>query len=136
MKKIFLTAVLAVLSWIVFAQQEPSTNQNPRYKESQDKYSKMIDSLVKWHGVTLQQTYKAYDWYEARQARRQQRREWRHQQIMTHGYDNGYYFNGYYNNFGFGRYGTYPYYNSRFNYFPYNYPYRPNRWNIGVGFGW
>ncbi|WP_207535664.1 hypothetical protein [Desertivirga arenae] len=58
-------------------------DQNPRYKESLQKYTPIADSLTKTLGTTTQQTYKAYDFYEARLARRSQRREWRHQENMN-----------------------------------------------------
>ena len=131
MKKLIYVAVLLALPFITLAQIKYSGNddQNSRYRESQERYSKMTDSLVQWHGMTLQQTYKAYDWYEARQARRQQRREWRHERIMTHGYNNGFYYNGYY---------PYGYDNYRYNnYYPsINYGQPWNGWSVGVGFGW
>ena len=63
-------------------------DQNPRYKESQERYIKQTDSLSNTEGITLQQTYKAYDWYEARLERRQQNREWRHQQNFNRSYFN------------------------------------------------
>jgi hypothetical protein len=61
-------------------------DQNPRYKESLQKYAPLADSLTKSLSTTLQQTYKAYDFYEARLARRAQRREWRHQENMNRPY--------------------------------------------------
>ena len=61
------------------AQERFAPDQNPRYKESLNKYIKLADSLTKTQGTTLQETYKAYDWYEARLERRQQRRSWRQQ---------------------------------------------------------
>ena len=139
MKKLFYVIAFLGVPILTYAQQSPAADQNPRYQESQDRYSKMADSLVKWHGVTLQQTYKAYDWREARAERRKQRREWRHQERMVNGYDYGWggYYNGYYDNFGYGSY----YNNYRNNYYPGYYPYsnyhnRVNGWSVGVGFGW
>ncbi|GAA3960957.1 hypothetical protein [Mucilaginibacter dorajii] len=123
------TVLCGLYSGIVNAQQITLlADQNPRYRESQIKYSSGADSLNSLHGTTIQDTYKAYDWYEAKLERRQQNREWRHQERM-----NGYFdytpswglYDNYYSpsiNFGFG-----------------------NRWgrggwggrsSIGVGFGW
>jgi hypothetical protein len=123
------TVLCGLYSGIVSAQQTTLlVDQNPRYRESQFKYSQGADSLNSLHGTTIQDTYKAYDWYEAKLERRQQNREWRHQERM-----NGYFdytpswglYDNYYSpsiNFGFG-----------------------NRWgrggwggrsSIGVGFGW
>lgn len=109
-------------------------DQNPRFRESLDHYSKMIDSLVLWEGVTIQHTYKAYDWREARTARRQQRRQWRHEEEMNRRYYyNDYYWPDYYP----GRRGyyytpnySYPYYNPYYN----RYSPRWKRFDFGRGF--
>ena len=155
MKNLFYVAILLVLPTMSYSQpNSTASDQNIRYKESQDRYAKMIDSLVSWHGVTLQNTYKAYDWYEARQARRQQRRAWRHEERMANGYyyDNyynnydSYYNNAYYSNYRYGRYQSdrryYPssyyspsYYSPSF-YPSFNYRNRSSGFSIGVGFGW
>ncbi|MDN5284004.1 MAG: hypothetical protein JWR38_278 [Mucilaginibacter sp.] len=74
-------------SGIVNAQQTGlAPDQNPRYLESQYKYARVADTLNSLHGTTIQNTYKAYDWYEAKLERRRQNREWRHQERMN-GYD-------------------------------------------------
>ncbi len=91
-------------------------DQNPRYKESQERYYKSADSLNSQHGTTIQNTYKAYDWYEAKLERRRQRREWRHEERM-----NGYYddytpylsFDYSYSPFGRSRYNYGNYYGGR-----------------------
>lgn len=72
-------------------------DQNPRFAESVNKYSKIADSLTRSQGTTVQQTYKAYDWYEAREERRQLRRERNHQYSfsMGLGYGNPWYYPGY-----------------------------------------
>jgi hypothetical protein len=131
--KMIIAAVVAICGLFVNAASAQQTalvaDQNPRYKESQAKYARGADSLNSLHGTTIQNTYKAYDWYEARQERRQQNREWRHQERMN-GYSNyapswGLYDN-YYSpsiNFGFGnRWGRGGYWGGRS--------------RIGVGFGW
>jgi len=88
------------------AQERFAPDQNPRYKEGLNRYIKLTDSLTKNQGTTLQQTYKAYDWYEAKLERRQQRRYWRqHSCFYPH---NSWYGPGFY----------YP-----------NYFYRPYYWN-------
>jgi len=75
-------------SGIVNAQQTALLpDQNPRYMESQRKYAMGADSLNSLHGTTIQNTYKAYDWYEAKLERRRQNREWRHQERMNGYYD-------------------------------------------------
>jgi hypothetical protein len=133
MKTKIIIAALAVLgglhSGVASAQQTALlADQNPRYTESQAKYARGADSLTSLHGTTIQDTYKAYDWYEAKLERRRQNREWRHQERMN-GYSDyapswGLYDN-YYSpsiNFGFGnRWGR---------------GYWGGRSHIGVGFGW
>jgi hypothetical protein len=106
------------------AQQSTlSPDQNPRYKESERKYARVADTLNSEHGTTIQNTYKAYDWYEARQERRQQNREWR-QSNSYYDYTPSWNLYGGY---------SYPYIFNR------NYGYG-NRWggrsHWGVGFGW
>ncbi len=104
MKRIFYTAILLTLPVMAYCQQLAfAADQNPRYKESQDRYLKMADSLTTFHGITIQQTYKAYDWYEAKLERRKQNREWRHQERMNRRYITSYYpdynpYNNYYGN--------------------------------------
>jgi hypothetical protein len=116
---------------IVKAQQAfLAADQNPRYMESQAKYTAMADTLNALHGTTIQNTYKAYDWYQDKLDRRKQNREWRHQEIMNGAYS-------YSPSWGiFGGYSSYPFGN-------YGYGYG-NRWGRGgfwgprasVGIGW
>jgi hypothetical protein len=100
-------------------------DQNPRYMESQAKYSAMADTLTALQGTTFQNTYKAFDWYESKLERRKQNREWRHQEIM-----NGSYYSPSISLFG--GY-SYPFGN-------YGYGYYGNSWgsraSVGIGFGW
>jgi hypothetical protein len=71
-------------SGVASAQQTALlADQNPRYRESQAKYARGADSLTSLQGTTIQDTYKAYDWYEAKLERRRQNREWRHQERMN-----------------------------------------------------
>ncbi|KAA8483622.1 hypothetical protein BDE36_3202 [Arcticibacter tournemirensis] len=119
---LYLLSLLAILTLSVKAQQANLTSdQNPRYKESQQQYMKNADSLTKNQGTTVQQTYKAYDWYEARLERRQQHREWRHQENLNNGY--------YYNNYWQGYYNPYNWRSSGF----YIQPSLYFRWNNGRG---
>jgi len=116
------------------AQQAPlAPDQNPRYHESATRYMLVADSVNRLQGTTVQNTYKAYDWYTARQERRQQNREWRHQERMYGGYYSyspgwsiygGYSpYNNYYSNFGWGGYGN-------------RWGGYGNRWGVGLGWGW
>ncbi|MBK7885038.1 MAG: hypothetical protein IPJ81_15590 [Chitinophagaceae bacterium] len=52
-------------------------DQNPQYMQSQNKYMAMADSLTAWHATTLQNTYKAYDFFEAKAERKAERRDFR-----------------------------------------------------------
>lgn len=65
-------------------------DQNPRYLESLNRYARVADSLTRMEGTTIQQTYKAYDWYQARQERRQRRLEWRRSNRPSDHYFRGY----------------------------------------------
>ncbi|MDR6945396.1 hypothetical protein [Mucilaginibacter pocheonensis] len=121
----------SLYSGIVKAQQTNlAPDQNPRYLESQYKYARSADSLNSLHGTTIQNTYKAYDWYEARLERRRQNREWRHQERM----------NGSYYDYTpwWGLYGGYSYYPySNFGYsFGNHYGRRGGRTSFGIGLGW
>ncbi|WP_316810492.1 hypothetical protein [Pedobacter heparinus] len=81
-------------------------DQNPRYQESRAKYIELADSLNRDQGSTVQQTYKAYDWYEAREEKRKLRRERNYQLNLNSGYYYGspyYYPSISYGNYGFGR---------------------------------
>ncbi|HSN61458.1 MAG TPA: hypothetical protein VLR49_11015 [Ferruginibacter sp.] len=48
-------------------------DQNPQYSISKEKYMGLADSINKFHSTTLQNTYEAYDWYDAKQKRRSDR---------------------------------------------------------------
>ncbi|HUP13776.1 MAG TPA: hypothetical protein VM187_16255 [Niastella sp.] len=98
------------------ASQSLAPDQNPNFNISRLKYMNLKDSLLTASNTTVQQTYKAYDWYEARQERRNARREAR----RYTSYYSDYYYHPYYN--GWNNYG---YYNSW------------NLWNAfrpGIGF--
>ncbi|RYZ22262.1 MAG: hypothetical protein EOO16_09820 [Chitinophagaceae bacterium] len=106
MTKSLLILLAASLSLSAAAQSEP--DQNPQFAVSREKYLKIADSLNRWHATTLQNTYKAYDWYEARAERRDSRRNNRQAVRLAraqrqsyydpYAYSNPYYYNPYYNN--------------------------------------
>ncbi len=60
----------SLLTSVLHAQEALSPDQNPAFAVSRDKYLPIADSLTALHSTTLQSTYKAYDWYEAREERR------------------------------------------------------------------
>jgi hypothetical protein len=89
-----------------YAQKvDPIKDQNPRYQMSRAKYIEQADSLNRTQGSTVQETYKAYDWYEAREERRKLRRERNFQLNLNSGYYYGspyFYPSISYGNYGFG----------------------------------
>lgn len=122
MKAFRLIAIMLLGSSMAFAQDKQLVaDQNPRYAESRDHYMRVADSLTSNQSTTVQDTYKAYDFYEARMERRQERRAFRRQAILSGAY-NGYYNNswGYYSPYGWGN-------NINAMWFPSN--------RLGLGFG-
>lgn len=90
--------------------QVPVFDQNPNYRVSMEKYMMQKDSLLVNLGETVQDTYKAYDWYEAKQERKALKRQYRHEERMArakygrsyysdYGYNYNYGYNGYYRNY-------------------------------------
>jgi hypothetical protein len=63
--------------------QETQHNQNPNWKKSLEKYEANKDKLTQTQGTTEQKTYKAYDWTEAKNERKQQRRDYRQQRALA-----------------------------------------------------
>lgn len=105
MKALSIYSLLFLAFCVSIARAQQSglvDDQNPRYAESRNHYMKAADSLTSEQGTTVQQTYKAYDWYQARLERREQRREWRRQEYMDGGYYYNNYWPGYYNPYTWG----------------------------------
>jgi len=98
------------------AQEQLAPDQNPNYKRSQEKYMAQSDSLIASEGQTLQRTYQAIDEFHLkkrqRQARKQQKREWKHEERMARYSNPGYRYSGNYGNYG---------YNNGYGYNPYGY---------------
>jgi Skp family chaperone for outer membrane proteins len=116
MKKLLLFYSLALITIAVNAQEASTTaDQNPNYKTSLEKYKSQQDKLVATMNTTVQDTYKAYDWYEAKQERKQQRiadrRERRLYELQNYG--------NYYNPYNY-NYDPFP---VPFRYSPYNFRY-------------
>jgi hypothetical protein len=106
-KKYIISFLMSFMSLLGYAQVGNIPDQNPRYGNSLKKYTVLTDSLLQSQGSTVQQTYKAYDWYEAKQERRALRRERRHQERMANPYYDWYpsvnLYSGWgYNNWGWG----------------------------------
>ncbi|WP_430614219.1 hypothetical protein [Flavobacterium sp. JP2137] len=74
MKQLLNVLVLSVAMLTAVSAAAQVADQNPNYRESQDKYMRINDSLTATLGTTVQQTYKARDWYDEREERRALRR--------------------------------------------------------------
>lgn len=114
MKSILLAASLVVVATLSGTAQNLAQDQNPSFMVSQARYMKMADSINSWHGTTLQDTYKAIDYYEDKLALRASRKAWRRELRMERARNSGWY-SGYYNDYSY----------------PYNSYYRP----YGTGWG-
>ena len=115
MKKILLPYFLFLI--VTVKAQENNTaaaGQNPNYKVSLEKYKTQQDKLLATMNTTVQDTYKAYDWYEANQERKQQRVENRRERRLYELQNYGNYYNPY-NNY----------------YDPYTIPYRYSPYYFG-----
>jgi len=134
MKAIF-SFFLLLMAFASFAQTQTSLepDQNPNYLQSQNRYMMMKDSLIASENTTPQQTYKAYDWYQAKLDNRAARRETRREIRLANAYNYNNYYSPYnygYNNFGYNNFG--------FNNFGYNnwwsmrplIGYRSGNWNF------
>ena len=87
LKAVSIIIILLVRLNSVSAQHAKlAADQNPRYMESQLRYQKAADTLIQSHGITLQETYRAYDWFEARLERRRLRSERRDHAIFNRRY--------------------------------------------------
>ncbi|MEH6308570.1 hypothetical protein RYH73_23160 [Olivibacter sp. CPCC 100613] len=116
-KGIFHSFFLLLLSFLtVNAQEVKFSDQNPNFNRSLQRYAATSDSLLRYQGSTIQQTYKAYDWYQARAERKALRRERRHlERIANPSYNDWYYPSiglGYY---GYNNWGWSPYVGVGFN---------------------
>lgn len=128
MKSLLLLLALA-FSISVFSQ-DLAPDQNPNYMVSLQKYMSMKDSLMTTMNTTVQQTYKAYDWYQAKLERKQTRVENRNlRRLYNASYNNSY--NRWNSPYNYNYYG----YNNRWN--NSRYYYRPNiGYNTGHWWFW
>lgn len=124
MLRTIFTLIVAGIAVSSFAQQPAlADDQNPNFHISRDKYMQLKDSLLTVSNTTTQETYKAYDWFEAKAERRQERREQRR-------YNNSYLpYNNYWNS------GYYPSYNYWDNGYRSRYNNRWSNWNIWPNIG-
>jgi hypothetical protein len=129
MKKLFTIAALGLFIVSANAQTNLAPDQNPNYKVSMDKYMDNNATKVAAMNTTIQETYKAYDWREAKQQRVTDRRNLRRDRRMFNSLNNGWN-NGWNNglnnnwNFNYGRGGNR--WNNNWN----------NNWNNGWNNNW
>lgn len=106
MKKILPIIVLSFFTCNGLIAQNLAPDQNPNYKQSLEKYLALKDSLILFEGTTLQQTYKAIDFMQAKEDRRNERRADRRfrrnnrsMNRFNRNFDNGFYgYNNFYGN--------------------------------------
>ncbi len=118
MKKLLLSIIVAAAGFAANAQ-DLAPDQNPNYKMSLDKYTASYATLQSSNNVTLQNTYKAYDWSTARLERKAERRNDRREMRLYNRYNNYNSCNNYYDD--------YDYYNNDYNNRRYQYR-NNNRW--------
>lgn len=126
MKKFYTLLVLffAGVTW-VNAQTVTLPDQNPNYLQSQNKYMGVKDSLLVYSNTTIDQSYKAYDFYQARLERRQQRRDRRYNIRMTRAE------NSYYPSYNYGGYNSWNNWSNYGSYFIPRVGYRTGNWFFG-----
>ena len=108
MKKILLSG-LGFIFWVMaFAQENLAPDQNPNYTVAVAKYAGNAAQLQTTNNTTVQNTYKAFDWYENKQEKKQERLQFRRELRLMQAQNTFYnrpwyndYNNNYYNN---GRY--------------------------------
>lgn len=88
-----LATMLCLTVTIGTSAQTLLPDQNPRYRESLQAYLFKEDSLTMNEGTTVQQTYKAYQYFVAKQERKDQRRQWRQDRRVLR--NSGYTYNDY-----------------------------------------
>ncbi|MBX2930758.1 MAG: hypothetical protein KF781_02285 [Chitinophagaceae bacterium] len=73
-------------------KEQIASDQNPNYMVSQTKYVKQAEELQKTMNTTQQQTYKAYDWYEAKLEKKENRIKTRQQVRINRSLSNNFYY--------------------------------------------
>ena len=69
----YILGSLALVMSLGTTAQELVPDQNPNYRISAEKYAEKSEELTANQGETIQETYKAYDWREAKEEAKQQR---------------------------------------------------------------
>ena len=138
------TGLIMMSSISTFAQD---ADQNPNWHNSADKYATQASDLTATQSTTVQDTYEAYDWREAKAEEKQERQDRRYNlrtmriqsrynyyrpyqygNFHHNNWNNGYYNNGWNNNgWNNGCYGN--------GYNNYGYWGKPNYTNLLIGAG-
>lgn len=105
MKKMLTVLVCLITVLNIKAQQAP--DQNPDFATSRAKYMGGKDSLLKYMGATSQQTYKAYDYMEEKERKKEEKTAFKRQLKLTRAMGGAYpapYQSGYngYSNYNYG----------------------------------
>lgn len=101
-----LAAVALASSSHMVNAQESAADQNPNHSISAEKYDQLSNTTETTQGKTIQETYKAYDWREAKTERRQLRSDRRYEIRKLRLESRNRYYRGMYRHNGF-----YPPYN-------------------------
>ncbi len=97
MRQLWTTLFLSVTLVCAVPALGQVADQNPNFTESRDKYLQINDSIGETLGTTVQQTYKARDWYDDRQERKALRKTRNHEVRMNRAYYSDYNSPYYYN---------------------------------------
>ena len=90
MKKLLLALIIFTGGYAASAQElEP--DQNPNYKVSMEKYPASQISMQTAMNTTVQETYKAYDWRNAKAERKAERKADRRENRLFNNYNQHYY---------------------------------------------
>lgn len=122
MQKLLIILIMGTTISSVAYAQELQANQNASYKISQDHYLKLADSILKFEGTTVQNTYKAIDYMQDKLDRKAARRAFRQQLRLERAR------NPYWSIYNFSNDWSNPYYNNWNSFYPYNSYYRSSSW--------
>jgi hypothetical protein len=90
MKKLLLVLFVLAVGYAASAQ-ELSPDQNPNYQVSMNKYQALQTNQQTAMNTTVQDTYKAYDWRNARDWKKAERRADRRENRLFNNYNQHYY---------------------------------------------
>lgn len=126
--RLFTGMILGMFVSLAYGQ-ELAPDQNPNYMNAAQKYAAQANETNALQSTTIQDTYEAYDWREAKAEAKELRLQRRHE-IRTLRYQRPYGYGGYY---GYDYYRPYRW-NYGYNYAP-NFNYVNPLLGVGVGLG-